>query len=200
VQEIPNFRVAQQEDLERMTDVVSLAFVADPLWSWAMSRDDQRTDHIPRIWSLFVDGALRYPNSWILGDGEAVSVWIPPGGSEMSVDQERCFRDCVNETLLDRANRFFELLEQIEDSHPRDVTHYYLSLLGTHPNSRGRGVGMQLLSHDLDLIDAEHSSAYLESSNSNNDNRYRSVGFETLGTFEVPNGGPKVTTMWRSAR
>jgi GNAT superfamily N-acetyltransferase len=88
----------------------------------------------------------------------------------------------------------------MEDSHPRDEDHFYLSLLGTYPNSRGKGVGMQLLSHDLDLIDAQHRAAYLESSNPNNDDRYQSAGFEAFGQFRAPNGGPTVTTMWRSAR
>jgi GNAT superfamily N-acetyltransferase len=193
-------RIAQPEDSELITEVVALAFVADPLWSWAMSRDDARIDHHSLIWAFFVDGALRFSSSWILGDGAAVSVWIPPGKSEMSAVQERRLRDCVDETLGDRARRFFDLLAQMEDSHPRDVDHFYLSLLGTHPSSRGNGVGMRLLSHDLDLIDAEHRAAYLESSNPINDDRYRSVGFQTHGQFQVPNGGPMVTTMWRSAR
>ncbi len=200
MQEPPRPRIGKPEDSELITEVVTLSFVADPLWSWAMSRDDKRNHHNSLIWALFVDGALRYSSSWIFGNGEAVSVWISPGGSEMSADQESRLRDCVNETLGDRASRFFDLLAQMEDSHPRDEDHFYLSLLGTYPNSRGKGVGMQLLSHDLDLIDAQHRAAYLESSNPNNDDRYQSAGFEAFGQFRAPNGGPTVTTMWRSAR
>jgi hypothetical protein len=59
---------------------------------------------------------------------------------------------------------------------------------------------MRLLAHDLELIDAEHVPAYLESSNPANNHRYASVGFEPLGEFGYPCGGPVVTTMWRRTR
>ena len=56
------------------------------------------------------------------------------------------------------------------------------------------------MNHDLELIDAEHMPAYLESSNPANNPRYASVGFEPHGEFSYPGGGPVVTTMWRPAR
>jgi ribosomal protein S18 acetylase RimI-like enzyme len=28
--------------------------------------------------------------------------------------------------------------------HPREPPHYYLTLLGTHPDHRGKGIGMRL--------------------------------------------------------
>jgi predicted GNAT family acetyltransferase len=59
---------------------------------------------------------------------------------------------------------------------------------------------MQLLAHDLALIDEEHRAAYLESSNPTNNRRYASAGFEAVGEFPYPGNGPVVTTMWRPAR
>jgi hypothetical protein len=59
---------------------------------------------------------------------------------------------------------------------------------------------MRLLAHNLDLIDAEHQPAYLESSNPANDRRYASVGFEPAGQIRSPRGGAVITTMWRTAR
>lgn len=88
----------------------------------------------------------------------------------------------------------------MEEAHPRDADHFYLSLLGTNPQFRGRGLGMKLLAHDLAIIDRSHSPAYLESSNVANDERSRSAGFEPRGSFQAPDGGPSVTTMWRGAR
>ena len=193
-------RIAQPDDCTEIAQVVTLAFAADPLWSWAMSREDNRTEHQALIWTIFVEGALRYPHSWILGNGAAVSVWIPPGGSELSDEQEQRLRDCVAETLGPMASQFFEVLRLLEEAHPRSVDHFYLSLLGTHPDFRGGGKGMQLLIHDLAIIDTIHVPVYLESSNSANNERYKGVGFEPAGSFQTPNGGPRVTTMWRSAR
>jgi hypothetical protein len=59
---------------------------------------------------------------------------------------------------------------------------------------------MALLRENLELIDAEHAPAYLESTNPANLDRYRGVGFEEVGGFSAPNGGPAVTTMWRAPR
>jgi len=59
---------------------------------------------------------------------------------------------------------------------------------------------MRLLASNLELIDAEHHPAYLESSNPANNRRYESVGFEPMGEFSFPGNGPIVTTMWRPAR
>lgn len=59
---------------------------------------------------------------------------------------------------------------------------------------------MALLADNLARIDAGHEPSYLESTNPSNLDRYRSVGFEVVGGFALPGGGPYVTTMWRRAR
>jgi GNAT superfamily N-acetyltransferase len=193
-------RTTTSADLELATDIITLAFAEDPLWGWALALPDGRIDHHRAFWRLFLEGAFRYSSSWITEAGQATSVWIPPGGSEMTPEQEERLEDLALECLGPRANIYFEVLERLELAHPRSEVHYYLSLLGTHPDQRGRGIGMWLLQHDLELIDAEHVPAYLESSNPANNVRYERVGFEPVGEFSAPNNGPVVTTMWRTAR
>ena len=165
-----------------------------------MLRDDGSTAHHEAFWELFVAGALRYPWVWVTGRGEATAVWIPPGGTEMSPEQESRLATLVREQLGPSAELYFELLARFEAAHPRDEPHYYLSLLGTHPEHRGRGIGVWLLEQNLSPIDAEHRAAYLESSNPVNDKRYQALGFRPVGEFGFPGGGPIVTTMWRDAR
>jgi GNAT superfamily N-acetyltransferase len=193
-------RRASAADWQLVTEIITLAFAKDPLWSRALRRADGRTDHQAVFWRLFVEGALRYDWTWLTEGGEATSVWIPPGGTELSAEQEERLAGLVNEHLGAGADDFFELFARFEAAHPRVEPHYYLSLLGTHPDHRGKGVGMRLLAHNFELIDAEHLPAYLESSNPANDRRYESVGFERVGEFSFPGNGPIVTTMWRPAR
>ncbi|MDQ2942530.1 MAG: GNAT family N-acetyltransferase [Candidatus Dormibacteraeota bacterium] len=193
-------RRAQQKDADQVTAIITSAFESDPLWSRAMARDDGRVDHHFAFWSLAVQGALRHHWTWLTEGGEATSIWIPPGGTEISPEQETSLAELARDQLGAQADIYLELLERFAASHPRGEPHYYLSLLGTHPDHRGRGIGMVLLAHDLDLIDAEHMPAYLESSNPANNHRYARAGFEPIGEFTYPGGGPVVTTMWRSAR
>lgn len=93
-----------------------------------------------------------------------------------------------------------ELLERFDASRPTGERHYYLSLLGTHPDYRGQGLGMALLAENLAKIDEEATAAYLESSNPDNDKRYERLGFRRVGEFSTPDGSRTVATMWREAR
>ena len=49
----------------------------------------------------------------------------------------------------DRARELHELYDRFETNHPTGEPHAYLSLLATHPDHRGRGVGQALLAEIL---------------------------------------------------
>jgi len=200
LERIPSARRATPADGGLVTEIITLAFANDPLWRWALRREDGRSDHQRAFWRLFVEGALRYQWTWITDGGEATSIWIPPGGNELSDEQEERLSELAAEYLGSASDAYLELLARFDAAHPRTEPHYYLTLLGTHPEHRGRGIGMWLLAHDLELIDGEHRPAYLESSNPANNRRYESVGFVPAGDFSYPGNGPHVTTMWRPAR
>ena len=187
-------------DLDEVTNIVTLAFATDPLWSVALARPDGRIDHQGAFWRFMIGGALRYPETWLTEGGEATSVWIPPGEIEMSSEQDDRVREFVFEQLGPTAEKCIELMARFDAAHPRDEPHYYLSFVATHPDHRGYGIGTRLLAQNLAIIDEQHLPAYLESSNPENNDRYRGLGFEPVGAFSYPGHGPEVTTMWRSAR
>jgi GNAT superfamily N-acetyltransferase len=194
-------RRATTTDTDLVTSIISLSFANDPIWGRALNVPNGRNDHHAAFWRLSIEGALRYPWTWLAGNGQATAVWIPPGGTEMTPDQEASLHDLAKEILGPAAAAsYVELLERFTAAQPKTEPHYYLTLLGTHPDHRGRGVGMRLLAHTLTLIDGEHMPAYLESTNPANDARYARVGFEAIGEFSYPGGSPIATTMWRSAR
>ena len=178
-------RVAGEGDLEGVTETLWLAFGQDPVWRWAFPEHDG----LRPLWRLLVGSALRYPWVWIIGDYAAASVWIPPHGTELTHEEEQQLEPFGHEIL--------ELFERFEDSHPRTEPHYYLSLLGTHPDHRGQGIGMELLAQNLERIDAEGAPAYLESTNPVNNRRYESVGFTRTGEFRTPGEEHPIATMWR---
>lgn len=188
-----NVRIATEEDLDGVTATLTSAFESDPLWGWAFP--ERRS--LEAWWRFFATSALRYPWTWIADDYAAVSVWIPPGGTELTAEEEARIEPLLNELLGAGATEVLELLERFEASHPRDQPHYYLSLLGTHPDHRGKGLGMSLLTDNLTRIDAEAMPAYLESSNAANDPRYERHGFTRIGHFMRPDEQATVSTMWR---
>lgn len=190
-------RIAVPADLDRVVATLWSAFDNDPLWTWAFP-DAHKLDV---WWRFLVQNALRHQGIWVAGDFEAVSVWISPGEKELTEADETRVEPLLEELLGSRAKEVIELLERFEESHPKDVPpHYYLSLLGTHTDYRGRGVGMRLLAENLARIDELKMPAYLESSSPANEARYERVGFERIGSFATPDGSRKVAMMWRDPR
>jgi GNAT superfamily N-acetyltransferase len=193
-------RVASENDLAAVTETISLAFHEDPTWGWAFPDTTRRQAQYAIFWRFMIAGAMRYP--WVLmTDGcEAASVWIPPGGTEISEDDEARIEPLLTDLVGSRSGEVVELLERFDEARPKERPHYYLSLLGTHPAHTGRGLGMALLAENLQRIDEEGMPSYLESSNPTNNQRYERYGFAKIGEFYPPGGDVPVTTMWRPAR
>jgi GNAT superfamily N-acetyltransferase len=84
-----------------------------------------------------------------------VSVWIPPGGIELTEEEEALLGPMLVDLVGSRASEILTLFERLEETHPNKPPHYYLSLLGTHPDHRGKGLGMGLLAENLARIDSE---------------------------------------------
>ncbi len=188
-----NVRVATEDDLEGIVETLSLAFESDPLWSWAFPDRAAQASW----WRLLTASALRYPWTWVAGDFAAVSVWIPPGGVELTAAEESRVGPLIADLAGDRAPEVLELLESFDTSHPAEPPHFYLSLLATNPRHRGEGLGMALLAENLKAIDLESAPAFLESSNATNDFRYEERGFRRIGGFDRPDGRTTAATMWR---
>jgi GNAT superfamily N-acetyltransferase len=190
-------RVAGPADTLGITDTLVGAFFMDPVWSWAFADPIHRKTQHGAWFELLIRSALAHSWVWMTPGYEAVSVWLPPGCPELSDTDEEHLVRLLEEMMGQRAELVHEVFACFEAAHPRERDHYYLSLLGTHTDHRGSGIGMGLLAANLADIDGVHMPAYLESTNPRNLQRYESVGFELYGTFDLPEGGPTVTTMWR---
>lgn len=191
-------RIVVADDEDVTTRVITLAFAHDPVWYPALGRADGATDHHFGYWRFFVRGAVPHGLSGIANDGAAVSVWLPGDASEVSDADAVAFDRYLAARLSPSdVDQLQELFQRFEDAHPRTEPHNYLSLLGTHPEHRGRGIGQALLRWDLDRFDADGIPTYLESSNSANDYRYQRVGYRPVSSFRAVRDGTVVTGMWR---
>jgi ribosomal protein S18 acetylase RimI-like enzyme len=193
-------RRATGQDLDVVVAILVSAFHEDPTWSWAFPDPSLRTEHQRRLWTLFAEGALRYPWVFLSHGATATSVWIPPHGTELAAEQESALEVTVAESFGADSARVLQALDLFEQAHPRGVPHFYLSLLGTSAEHRGRGHGLALLAENLRQIDATQMPAYLEASNIANVPLYERYGFVVNDSFQLPSGGPEVITMWRDAK
>ena len=191
-------RRATVDDLDTIVETLTLAFADDPVWRPTLTPPGDPPAGMAEFWTIWVNGAIRYPHVWMLDNAAAVSVWIPPGGTEVSDEQFEELRTLAERRLGPIGPKaVIEVFDRFGRAHPQPEPHFYLSLLGTHPDWRGQGLGMRLLSANLAHADKEGVPTYLESSNPANDQRYQRVGYEPVVSFELP-AGQRVTGMWRS--
>lgn len=188
-------RLAGPADAALVTRILVDAFHEDPMWgAWAFPDLDTRREHREKVFGLLVQGALRYPHVWVTADEAAASIWIPPGGTEMSAAQEDLIDSVLRESLGDRAQEVLEAFELFETARPTSP-HYYLTLLGTDPRQAGQGIGQRLLRANLAELDRGGHAAYLEAADELVP-LYRRFGFRVTSRFDLA-GGPTVNTMWR---
>ena len=192
-------RVAAAADIEPIVSTLTTAFFDDPLWGPAFPDEARRAEQAAVLWRLCVTSALRYPWTLVTDIAEAVAVWIPPGGHELTESEEDGLEELLTTSSgASVARSVLGIFDQLEAAHP-DEPCFYLSLLGVHTDHRGQGIGMRLLADSLARIDALGAPAYLESSNPANNARYESVGFVARDRITTATGH-MVTTMWRPAR
>ena len=191
-------RPATASERDAVARCLTAGFATDPVWELALRRDDGRIDHHLPYWTLFVDGAMRYGTARVTDNLEAVSIWLPPGGTELSAEGVDDLEALLGTSLAPAdVVAIHTLIDRFEASRAPLTEHYYLSLLATDPAHRGRGVGQVLLAESLAEWDRAGVPAYLESTNAANDHRYARAGFQPIGGFKAVRDDTWITAMWR---
>jgi GNAT superfamily N-acetyltransferase len=192
-------RQATRADVEAITAAFTTAFFNDPVWAPVFPDESHRAEQSAPMWRVYATAALRYPWTFVTPGVEAAALWIPPGGTELTDEETRRLGEVITQAAgPEAAASAREIEERFAAAHP-DGSFFYLTILATHANHRGKGLGMALLADTLERIDALGAPAYLESTNPANNKRYLNAGFEPRG--EIPMAtGRIVTTMWRPAR
>ena len=181
-------------DAQLASDIIVLAFAADPVsrWTWP----DPRTylAAMPRLVRAFAGEAFGCGSAYCVGDFAGAALWLPPG---VEPDQE-AMGELMQSTLTpSQHERALALFQQMAGYHPHEP-HWYLPLIGVDPGQQGRGHGDALMANALARIDREGAAAYLESTNPRNISLYRRHGFEPLGEIRAGESPPLVPMLRRA--
>lgn len=193
--------VATETDYDAVVATITAAFHDDPLWAWMFPDPRKRPRQQTTMFGFYVESALPNGSVLIADDrASAAIVYTPPGEAELSAEIEAKVEPFLTDALGPQAPARLETFTRFEAAVPDGPPFYYVSFLGTHPDSRGRGLGMGLLAEVVAKADQDGRPTYLESSNPDNNARYERLGFEPRTDFTTPDQQHVVTTMWREPR
>lgn len=188
-------RTAVPDEADAVVGPLVLSFATDPLLRFFFPEPATYVEAFPELARAFARAALDHKAAHYVEGFVASSLWFPPG-----VEPDRgAIRPMFERTIEhNRLETIFEVIREKAKYHPEEP-HWYLQMIGVDPQLQGRGHGSALLTHVLDLIDAENEVACLDSSNPANVPLYERFGFEVMATVTVADA-PPVFPMVRRAR
>ena len=188
----PVVRPATAAERRKVIDLITLAFVADPLARWAVPSPSAYLESMTEFVDAFGCNGLTHGTTYVVDDFAGAALWLPPGVEPDGERMQAVAAQCVPPEVLPE---FAEVFERMGTYHPHEP-HWYLPIIGVDPARQGRGYGAALMRHAADLLDRDRALAYLESSNARNLPLYERHGFEILDEVQI-GGSPTIWPMLR---
>jgi GNAT superfamily N-acetyltransferase len=196
-------RSATHADVGALAKTLGRAFFDDPVMCWMLPDAQARRRKLHKLFeALTRHHHLAHGGVEVVPNGSGIggaALWDPPGRWRPTRTDELRAMPALLWAFGRSLRRGFVAEELMKAAHPEEP-HWYLAIIGSDPEVRGRGFGQELMRSRLDRCDAEHVPAYLESSNPVNVPYYQRFGFEVTGEIVLPDGGPTLVPMWRPAR
>lgn len=193
---------ASWADRDSAARVLAEAFAQDEHTVGLLPADD-RPRRLIDMFTLNVSETLRAGGHvWLARDSHdarllGAAVWHAPGESRGPLSEVReaaAYLRIYGSRCRDAVTTY-----RMADAHRPRVPHWYLAVIGSSPDARGRGVGSALIRHRLAVADARGQGTYLESSSPANVPIYQRYGFAEIGPIPARGTAPLIG-MWRPAR
>jgi len=190
-------RLVGEADVPTLARILVRAYMDDPLAAWICESRALRAELLEALYAARLAQMLPFGGAWCDPARLSVAVWIAPEQRQKSLRSTAALRRCLlRPQLVSRLPLLASGFAAMRQMRPSGPPHWYLSLLGTDPEARGRGVGSAVLEPVLQRCDRDGVGAYLESSNARNLCFYERLGFRVTGELRLPSG-PKMWPMWR---
>ena len=197
-----DFRLLTPADVEQAAQVISQAFVDDPLCSFMLPFRGTRTKTLYKFFRAY--GEVNIKNNRGYGSGEplqGVAYWNTPDQADVSISVRSL---TIFLPLLFtfypigyfRAQKIVKQIEALHEEHASEP-HFYLDNLGVLPSARGQGVSSKLIRPILEKADAQKAIAYTDTVTRANVPIYEHFGFQCVEECAVANTG---ITIWALRR
>ena len=182
------------------TAAVSLAaaFMKDPLQTYTFPEEAERRERSPAHFKAILQYGLLFGDVYATSNLEGCMVCLRPNETEVTPEKAEQGGLTKLPHLLgqDAATRFLSALEFIDQFHGKDVPepHWYVMVIGVHPDHCGKGLGRALLEPLMRRAEANGEPVYLETAQPTNVTFYAKMGFTVLRELTDPTSGLKMWT------
>lgn len=190
-------RRADRRDRDAVLAILEDGFADDPFVAWVT----QGKARARRRYLELVHDRLVAPHGqvWVDEGLRSAALWVPPGAWELSLGaQLRLLPRVARVVGFGRLGLMARASERIEEGRPE--RYWYLALVATRRDARGRGLGRAVMAPALERCDRDGELALLETSHPPNVGWYQALGFEVRREVTIGAGAPPVWAMQRTPR
>ncbi len=180
------------------------AFYHDPLTEFLLPEEEFRAKRLSRGIEFLLGLSS---NTWSVVSGSGACAGVigaaspgkhPPSFFNLMVMLTRLILKSLSFTPLRVMEQWLSIFHKFDKLHPSQP-HWYILILGVHPDHQGKGFGGELLNKVLRRADDERVAVYLESSNPKNLDFYRKYGFQVTQETVPVAGCPPIWGLLRTS-
>ena len=194
--DLPLVETANKDQKQRVLQIATLAFSADPFMRWVLPTAEDFLLKFPAMIDLYCcEESIKEGSTYITNQG-GTAIWLSPE----SDSNAQAVLGWIDKNIEQRIKEeFLEVLAAMDEYHPHDTPCWYLAVIGVDNAYQGQGLGAALMKHATEKLDDAKTLGYLESSNPKNVSLYQRHGFEVMGEIQIASS-PIITPMVRYPR
>lgn len=172
--------MADPADRPQVIRSLVAAFAADPVVRHLFPDDATYPRYAAAFFGHLFDKRVPHGTVWTVGRGAAVAMWDAPAGptpAARTAPAGTVPAGTVLDALPADARARLDAYDAAIHAALPTTPHWYLGVLGTHPEHAGRRLGRAVMAAGLRRAAADGLPAYLETSNPANVEIYRRAGW-----------------------
>ena len=195
-------RVLDLSDVSRAAEVISRAFVDDPLCAFMLPLKRSRIKTLYKFFRAY--GTVNIQNQCGFGVGDplkGVAYWLKPAKADISVNLKSLglfipLLFTFYPVGYFRAKAIIKQTDQLHQKYAKGP-HYYLDNIGVLPSEQGKGISSRLIRPFLAKADEEKVNVYTDTVTRNNVSLYEHFGFRCVEESAVGTTGVTVWALHR---
>lgn len=200
-----DFRQLTLSDVESAAQIISRAFINDPLISFMLPIKRTRIKTLTKFFRAY--GEINIKNNRGYGYGEplqGIAFWKFPNQDNMSISVKSLalFLPLLLTFYPIGYFRAKAIFQQIDYLHKKyaDEPHYYLDNIGIIPDSQGKGIASKLIHPILAMADTQKVLTYTDTVTHSNVALYEHFGFQCVEHKPIANTGITVWALRRPSK